>query len=263
MKLAVGLIVLTSMNIPAARSQNSAPPPTTAQSPTSASSSSSSLGAQTPGAAPANPAAPTGAAPAASQQAAPAPEYPLLPGVGPADTLPRRYIEMWNIADFRLLNGMFIQFPRLHYPGVSSLAMPLSMVANRINIWRNCLPDLKYEILDTIVQGDKVAMRTAYTGTYTKQCFNDVPGPVAGEPLEKIKIEEMLLFGLEQGKIADIWEQYDQLGARLQMGATWCNTPEPAASPSPQAPPPAEPSSQPPPAASPNSAPSSPPPSKP
>jgi hypothetical protein len=160
----------------------------------------------------------------------------------------RRYIEMWNTGDLRLMQGMFIQYPRLHYPGVSSLAMPLSLVAGRINAWRNCMPDLKYQILDEIAQGDKVVLRAAYTGTYTRQCFNDVPGPVAGEPPVEIHIDEMLIFGMEQGKIADIWEQYDQLGARLQMGATWCNTTQPAA---------AEPNPQPPPAASPNSAPPS------
>jgi predicted ester cyclase len=223
-KLVVAAGFVAMLNAPAARSQNPAP----------------SAPVQTPGAKP----IPTMSG---GENQVPPTEFPLLPGVGPADTLPRRYIEMWNTGDFRLLSGMFIQFPRLHYPGVSSLAMPLSLVVNRIDTWRNCMPDLKYEILDTIVQGNKVAMRTAYTGTYTRQCFNDVPGPVAGEPLEKIKIEEMLIFGLEQGEIADIWEQYDQLGARLQMGATWCNTTQPAAAESSPEPPPASLSSAPPP----------------
>jgi predicted ester cyclase len=233
-KLAAGLIVLAMLNTPAAWPQN--PAPATVQNPTAA--------AQSPGS----------AAPAAGQQAAPQPEYPLLPGAGSADAMPRRYIQLWDTGDFRLLTGMFIDHPRLHYPGMDSLAMPPSLVARRVAIWRNCLPDLKYQILDTIVQGDRIAMRAVYTGTYTRQCFNDVPGPVAGAEPEKVKINEMLIFGMEQGKIADIWEQYDQLGARLQMGATWCNATEPAA---------AGPAAQPPHAASPNSPPSSPAPASP
>jgi hypothetical protein len=239
-KFAVAVGFVAMLNAPAARSQN----PGQAQNP------APSAPVQIPGSKP----IPTMSG--AGNQLPPKVEYPLLPGAGPVDTMPRRYIELWNTGDYRLLAGMFVDHPRLHYPAVSSLAMPPSLVARRVGIWRNCLPDLKYDILDTIVQGDKVAMRLVYTGTYTKQCYNDVPGPVAGADPEKVKINEMLIFGLDHatGKIADIWEQYDEMGARIQMGATWCNTAEPAA---------AEPSAQPPSAASPSSAPSSPPPSKP
>jgi hypothetical protein len=164
---------------------------------------------------------------------------------------------MWNTGNLGLMNGMFTRHPRLHYPAISSLAMYPSLVAGRVKFWRNCVPDINYQILDTIVQGDKVVLRLVYTGTYEKQCYSDIPAPTPGAPPVKIHVNEVLIFGLDHGEISDIWEQDDQLGARVQMGAKWCNSTQPAA----------EPSAQPPAATSPISPPSSPapasPPSKP
>jgi hypothetical protein len=225
MRLAAGLISLTMLNTPAAWPQN--PAPATAQDPAPA--------AQSPGS----------AAPATGQQAAPAAEYPLLPGNGAPDAMPRRYITMWNTGDFRLLDGMFVPQPTLHYPIFPGLAMPPSMVVGRINAWRNCMPDFNYQILDTIVQGNKVVLRLVYTGTYEKRCYTDIPGPVAGAPPVKIHVNEVLIFGLDHGQISDIWEQDDELRARLQMGAKWCNKKEAATAP-PQPPPAASPNPTPP-----------------
>jgi hypothetical protein len=224
-RLAAGLMVLTMLNTPAAWPQN---PPSTpqntapaAQSPPSAAPST----AQTPGAAPAQPAGPATSAPATRQQAEPLPEY-LLQANGPPETMPRRYIEMWNTGDFELMRGMFATQVWLHYPGHDNFRMLTPIVVGRINMWRACMPDLNFQILDTIVQRDKVVLRLVYTGTYEKQCYDDVPGPVSGAPPVKIHVNEVLIFGLDHGKISDIWEQYDELGARLQMGAKWRDTTE-------------------------------------
>jgi hypothetical protein len=172
--------------------------------------------------------------------------------------MPRRYIEFWNTADARLPNGMFTARPLLHYPAHAGLAMSPSLVVGRVSAWHKCVPDFNYQILDTIVQedGNKVVVRLVYTGTYEKQCYNDIPAPAPGAPPMKINVNEVLIFGLEHGKISDIWEQDDELRARLQMGAKWCNTTEPAgavpsAQPSPPPSPNPAPPSAPPPAGSP------------
>jgi predicted ester cyclase len=199
-----------------------------------ASPSSATASAQAQAASPGSPAAPS------ASQAGPLPEYPL-PSTGAPDAMPRRYIEMWNTGNFRLLEGMFTPQPRLHSERLDSLAMPARLVVNRIKVWRNCMPDFNYQILDTISQGDKVVLRVEYSGTYEKQCYNDIPAPPPGAPPMKIRVKEILIFGLDHGMISDIWEEDDELRARLQMGAKWCDTSAepvaapPSASPSPTA----------------------------
>jgi hypothetical protein len=37
----------------------------------------------------------------------------------------------------------------------------------------------------------------------------------------KIHALEMLMFQIRDGKIAEIWDDYDELAMRLQMGAVW------------------------------------------
>ena len=94
------------------------------------------------------------------------------------------------------------------------------------------MPDLNFKIEDTIIQGDKVAMRLTLTGTYKTQLFpftalpgTALPGPVPG----KIRATEMLMFQLKDGKIAEIWEEYDEVAMRYQMGGVWSNVADPAA----------------------------------
>jgi predicted ester cyclase len=211
MKLAVSLIALPLLTSPGVVARP--PMPQAGASPSSATAS-----AQAQAASPGSPAAPS------ASQAGPLPEYPL-PSTGAPDAMPRRYIEMWNTGNFRLLEGMFTPQPRLHSERLDSLAMPARLVVNRIKVWRNCMPDFNYQILDTISQGDKVVLRVEYSGTYEKQCYNDIPAPPPDAPPMKIRVKEILIFGLDHGMISDIWEEDDELRARLQMGAKWCDTP--------------------------------------
>jgi hypothetical protein len=196
------LIFLSMLNRPIAESQNPRPDPSTVQH----SASPPASGVQNLSVTPTIPAGP--------------------------DAMPNRYIQLWNTGDLRLLDGMFAPHPWLHYPVIPSLAMPPSMVAGRIAAWHNCMPDFNSKILDTIVQGNKVVLRLVHTGTYTKRCYTDIPGPLPGTAPVKIRVNEILIFALDHGKISDIWEQVDELRARLQMGAKWCNTPEASAAPS-------------------------------
>jgi hypothetical protein len=229
-KLAVAIVIMAMLNAPQARSQNSAPPPTAAQMP--ASSSSPPSGVQIPGTPPAN-------------STAPAPEYPLSASLAP-DVMPRRYIELWNTGRFRLLNGMFVGQLELHTPRLRSFVMTPKLVWERVTRWRDCMPDLNFQIMDTITQGEKVVLLLRYTGTYEKQCYSDIPGPVAGTPPVKIYSAMILIFGLKDGKILDIWEMNDELDQRLQMGATWCNETQTAkVAPSPKLPPDASPNQAP------------------
>lgn len=108
------------------------------------------------------------------------------------------------------------------------------------------MPDLNFQIEDTIVQGDRVAMRLTFTGSYKQRLFADTAAPEAAP--RKIRALEMVMFLIRDGKIAEIWDDYDELAMRLEMGARWRSNEElgacsckPIAEPTPVPSPPSQP----------------------
>ena len=66
---------------------------------------------------------------------------------------------------------------------------------------------------DTIVSGDKVVIRWTGTGTHTGEMFGV---PATGKDVSVMGID---VFRIQDGKIAEIWQSYDQMGMMRQIGA--------------------------------------------
>jgi steroid delta-isomerase-like uncharacterized protein len=75
------------------------------------------------------------------------------------------------------------------------------------------LTDPKLTIDDVIAEGDKVAVRVSSTATQS--------GPFMGLPPsgKSYAIEEIHIFRIEDGKVAEHWHQGDWLGMLRQLGA--------------------------------------------
>lgn len=72
--------------------------------------------------------------------------------------------------------------------------------------------DYDISLVDIIATEDKVALRAIFRGTHT----GDVLGiPASGN---KIKQSQILIFRFENGKIVEMWEDYDSLGMMTQLG---------------------------------------------
>jgi predicted ester cyclase len=161
------------------------------------------------------PASAAAAAPAQSGNAAP-PAAALNQSV---DTVPRKYVDLWNTGDFDQFKPFFSPFfMTSHGPRV--MVNP-AMLMHVITAWRKSMPDLTFKIEDTVIQGDKVAMRLTLTATYKNVLFPFTTQPAPNDPPRTIRAAEMLFFRLKDGKIAEIWEQYDELVMRQQMGGSW------------------------------------------
>jgi hypothetical protein len=102
----------------------------------------------------------------------------------PMDSMPRKYVEMWNTGDLHPIATMFTYPVFITFHGQKKF-LDTGTLAKVIMSWRKSMPDLNFKIEDTIVQGDRVAMRLTFTGS------------------------------------AEIWDDYDELAMRLQMGAVW------------------------------------------
>jgi steroid delta-isomerase-like uncharacterized protein len=136
----------------------------------------------------------------------------------PMDAMPRKYVEMWNTGDLHPIATMFTH-PVLHNFSWAKEVLDTGTLAKVIMSWRKSMPDLNFKVEDTIVQGDRVAMRLMFTGSYKERLFADTAAPEAMP--RKIHALEMLMFQIRDGKIAEIWDDYDELAVRLQIGAVW------------------------------------------
>ena len=79
--------------------------------------------------------------------------------------------------------------------------------------WQAAFPDLHFEIVDLIAEGDKVLTRWVLTGTHTG-------GPFLGHTAtgRSMRVEGMSLDRIENGMVAEGCDGWDALGMRRQLG---------------------------------------------
>jgi steroid delta-isomerase-like uncharacterized protein len=77
----------------------------------------------------------------------------------------------------------------------------------------NIFPDLEEDLQDVIASGDTVATRWAVTGSQ-QQAFMGIPARG-----QTIRIEGMNFYRLKDGRVTDIWTQFDGVGLMQQIGA--------------------------------------------
>jgi len=74
-------------------------------------------------------------------------------------------------------------------------------------------PDVKADVQDTIVSGDKVVTRVVAQGTH-KGPFNGIPATG-----KHVTWTEIHIYRVKDGKIVESWSQIDFLGLLTQLGA--------------------------------------------
>jgi len=75
----------------------------------------------------------------------------------------------------------------------------------------SAVPDLRFQILDNIAEGDKVVIRIQVRGTHT--------GDQLGVPATGNRIEfgAVAIFRFEDGRLAEAWNHIDQLAFYQQL----------------------------------------------
>jgi hypothetical protein len=77
--------------------------------------------------------------------------------------------------------------------------------------WLNAFPDLHFTINDMVVEGDRVAVRSTWTGTHKGEIKGISPTN------RKVTSWEIEIDRIAGGKIAEIWTRYDTLGVMQQL----------------------------------------------
>lgn len=121
------------------------------------------------------------------------------------------YIErVWNRGDPAALEELTTRSFRYHLGGQS--ARDRNGMREFLQATRSAFPDWRVEVTDVVVDGDRVAVR--WTGRVTHGgSFHGIP-PTG----RRIHVSGINLYRVENGKIAEEWEQTDSLGMLQQLG---------------------------------------------
>jgi steroid delta-isomerase-like uncharacterized protein len=80
--------------------------------------------------------------------------------------------------------------------------------------FRSAFSDIHVEIHDTVEQGDKVVARWTTTMTHTGTFLNTAPTG------KHVSVNGISIQRFAGGKITEGWDNWDQLGLLVQLGAT-------------------------------------------
>lgn len=131
---------------------------------------------------------------------------------GPEEAVVRAFIEeAWNQGDFRNLSTHLAPVVTLHFGG-RIIPLGIGDMISTVLRFRNAFADFRWTVDEAVAQGDKVAMRTTFSGTMT--------GPFDGyPPTGRAMTVSFQLFGhVRNGCICELWEEYDVAGMRRQLG---------------------------------------------
>ena len=84
---------------------------------------------------------------------------------------------------------------------------------HKIAGFRAAFPDLEYDLQDIIGSGDSVATRWVVTGSQQQE-FMGIPA--SGQP---VRVEGMNFYRLKDGRVTDMWMQFDGVALMQQLGA--------------------------------------------
>jgi steroid delta-isomerase-like uncharacterized protein len=123
----------------------------------------------------------------------------------------RAFIAAWNERRFNRFDELMGRDAKLHIGGV---AVPCDPDGTRAiaEEWTTAFPDWKFDLLGLVAEADRVVAHMPYSGTFTK--------PVLGvEPTGRFAhVDEMVIFRIADGQIAEAWEVYDECGMWRQLG---------------------------------------------
>ncbi|MCL5951837.1 MAG: ester cyclase [Chloroflexi bacterium] len=143
-------------------------------------------------------------------------------------TIVRKMFEAWNRGDLEAVQGYWssdtINHGRFADSDPRDQRMPRGIDGLRrvLNSLQTAFPDRRWDVTDTIAEGDRVMCRITVSGTH-----RGIPAmPVEGGPfLQAIQptglhysVQHMHAFRIADGKIAEHWAARDDLALLEELG---------------------------------------------
>jgi len=123
----------------------------------------------------------------------------------------RQHEQVWSKGNLAVVEELYAPDFICHFPVGSEWRGPKG-VKRKVKRQRAAFPDWNEEIEDIIAEGDKVVTRFTSRGTH-KGKFMGIP-----RTGKKVKISEVAVFRIADGKIAEQWGFLDLQSLRRQLG---------------------------------------------
>jgi len=130
----------------------------------------------------------------------------------------RSFVDAWNSRDFGRFQALMGERAVLRIGGG---VVPCDPAGTRAiaEEWTTAFPDWRFDLLALIAEGDRVVAHMPYRGTHR--------GPILGvaPTNHSCSVDEIVIFRVSEGKIAEAWEVYDEAGMWRQLGVRPPGTP--------------------------------------
>ena len=119
-----------------------------------------------------------------------------------------RYIDAYNAADWDTIREL-VSPDYVHHSGEQTF--DFAGFVGGATWLRDGMPDLRVEVLDLLVDGDRAAVRFQVRGTHTSSFLGEEPSGRA------ITLDGTTVFHFADGHIAEDWEAMDEQQLRRQV----------------------------------------------
>jgi steroid delta-isomerase-like uncharacterized protein len=123
----------------------------------------------------------------------------------------RQFFEQaWSKANFDGIDELIDSHALFH---IRNQTVPMSAQETRrvISIWHDSFPDFGFSIEAMVAERDLVAVRLILSGTHQGK-WKDIPATG-----RHIRVTAMMFLRFENGKLVEIWEDFDELGMHRQL----------------------------------------------
>jgi len=124
--------------------------------------------------------------------------------------------QIWNTGDLALIDRVYSPDFLAHWPPSSEVPERRGVEGIRFGVGRirTAFPDWHEQVLDVFGSGDRVASRYVSTGTHQGAFWGIEPTG------RRIEIQEMSIFRIANGRIAEQWCMFDDLTRLQQLGVS-------------------------------------------
>ena len=133
-----------------------------------------------------------------------------------AEFMRRWFEEVWNNQNEAVIEEMFAEDGVGHGLGGEPIIGPENFKTFH-RAFVSAYPDLKVHVEDTVVEGDKIAVRCRVTGSHNGHGIGVSP---TNQPVE---FTGMVIVRLKDGKIAEAWNEFNFMEMYKQVGALTLN----------------------------------------
>lgn len=128
----------------------------------------------------------------------------------------RIWNDIWNRGDMAASSEIFGPNYQGHLPMVT-INGP-NEFTGLVEVYRVAFPDVHLSVEDSFTIGDRVAVRWVSRGTHLADMMGIPPSH------NKIEVTGLSIFRMENGKVAEEWENFDALGMMQTIGGVTANT---------------------------------------